>query len=239
MTLIALAGAMAAAFTANVRSWERYVDREFSEQKFDAIVRYRAAALGRRGGPHLRRGAAPQAREPAVDGFGLLDGKDYHFIGIPQPPALRRLVFKEGGLFSADGAREIIINQSYTEKRRFALGQLVEVESGGRTVQLKVVGRLEDLTIGMAFVPIETARELFGVAPGKNTASLCAFGGPAAAEAARTELFKREDISWVNLLEEMRQAVNEYLADSLMLFARIIIGLTTVLAILFMLPPSA
>ncbi|MBI5477618.1 MAG: hypothetical protein HY906_02110, partial [Deltaproteobacteria bacterium] len=234
MTLIALAGAMAAAFTANVRSWERYVDQEFSVQKFDAIVRYRAA-LSADEEARVYAAVPPRGREPVVDGFGLLDGKDYHFIGIPHRPPIRRLVFKEGGHFSADNAREIIINQSYTEKRRFALGQLVEVESGGRTVKLKVVGRLEDLTIGMAFVPIETAREVFGVAPGKNTAALCYFGGPAAAEAARTELFKREDIAWVNLLEEMRQAVNEYLADSLMLFARIIIGLTTVLAILFML----
>jgi ABC-type lipoprotein release transport system permease subunit len=233
-TLIALAGAMAAAFTANVRSWERYVDREFSQQKFDAIVRYRAA-LSADEEARIYAAVPPQRREPAVDGFGLLDGKDYHFIGIPHRPPIRRLVFKEGGLFSADDAREIIINQSYTEKRRFALGQMVEVESGGRKVQLKVVGRLEDLTIGMAFVPIQTGRELFGVAPGKNTAALCYFGGPAAAEAARTELFKREDISWVNLLEEMRQAVNEYLADSLMLFARVIVGITTGLAVLFML----
>ncbi|MEW6378000.1 MAG: ABC transporter permease [bacterium] len=85
----------------------------------------------------------------------------YQLVGIAGEHSLIRPDIIEGGFFSSNDAREIILNMEMRDKYGLKVGDQVEVWAGNRRkANCKLVGIMNNFTLGQAFVPAGFAQDI-------------------------------------------------------------------------------
>jgi len=234
--LIALAGSLATAMRVSQMAWVHYAKNAFAGEKWDAIVAFRVPLAQRDIDPILKNTPQVHDQRRIVFGSGIIvDGdarSQYRLIGIEYAKPSRYLRYLEGGFFSGEHEPEIIINANFSSGHKYHVGQTVHVESNrGTQHPVKVVGITNDMTMGVAYMPIGFARKVLDRANDDTGMFLYINGDP---HAAKKALFQNEMVQYVSLKADMEKQTWEYLK---VMFALVTVALviSVAMAVMFML----
>jgi putative ABC transport system permease protein len=90
------------------------------------------------------------------------------------------------------------------------VGKTVVVRVGEREEPLTIVGLMNDMTVGQAYVPLKTAQELLG-AGGQVNGLMGAVALPL--ERVKEGLFRHEEVKEIFSMADVRQAMDEYVGN--------------------------
>lgn len=186
-------------------------------------------------GRELSAQAGLVTADPFVKGYasvfvGQGSAADYQLVGVPLHSTLIPLRLDEGNGFSRADAGEIILNASFPDGPRPALGDTVTVTALGRAHKLRVTGLVSLLSSRQCFVPIETARRILGLT-GKCSGFIAKLNGAESAEAEKL-LYSSQDVRRVTVKSDLEHAINELCAKGTGLISlAVIIGSVVALTI--------
>jgi len=206
---IGLAGALSIVL-ASIQTHKR---TSMAREHWDIMVNFRYPVSLEEVG-HIANASGIDRFVPGIAGFAQvrIDGSDldYRLLGFPASGWMRQLDLVQGRMFSSDSERAIILNDNWIDKKRFDLriGKTVLARAGGRQEPLTIVGLMNDMTVGQAYVPFGTAQELFDARGGINglmaTVSL-------PLEKVKQSLYGHEAVKEVFGLADIDRAMDEYL----------------------------
>lgn len=236
VALIAMAMAMSMAFRFSRTAWNEYAKMAFAHERWDAIVAFKVPLPPDEAAPIFATAGVAEV-EPVVSGFvelcdtPELGCADHRIVGMHAADHLRTFRFVSGGLFTRDDEPAIVMNNNFNHTRPYKIGERLWIKSGGRTEAVRVVGLIDDMTIGLGYVPIQVARRVLSL-PVEYTSFLARFAAPP--RQVEKALFAHEMVTYVSLKAEMHELVYQYL-EILWSIIESAITVSMILAGLFML----
>jgi len=233
----ALVIALGGAFLTVLHSVDRFKDDMFARERWDVMVNFRTPLSPERLREILNAAGIGRAA-PGVSGFARVEvgGRVLHqqILGFPPERFPRRLQIVEGRMFRDPAERAIVLNRNWMDDGGAPprVGDPVTVRAGGRQERLTVVGLMSDMTVGQAYVPLETARALLGLEGGAVTGFMAPSDRPAAA--LKEELYRNEEVADVFGLEEIRESMDAYMLQMRGVF-RASLGVSIAVTVLFLL----
>jgi putative ABC transport system permease protein len=213
VTLIAVAMAMSLAFRFCRTAWDEYAKMAFSHERWDAIVAFKTALKPAEAEPIFATAGVVEV-EPMVSGFvevcdtadsGCID---YRIVGMHAADRLRSFRFVQGALFATDDEPSIVMNNNFNHTRPYKIGEEIWVKDGERREKVRVVGLIDDMTIGLGYVPMGIARRVMNIPEAFTSFMARVEGDPRTVEKA---LFAHEMVTYVSLKVEMHALVLQYL----------------------------
>lgn len=206
---IGLAGALSIVL-ASIQTHKR---TSMAREQWDIMVNLRYP-VGIEEVANIAKASGIERFVPGIAGFARvrIDGSDldYRLLGFPASGWMRQLDLVKGRMFSSDSERAIILNDNWIDKKRFDLriGKTVLARVGDRREPLTIVGLMNDMTVGQAYVPFGTAQELFDSRGGIN-GLMATVSVPL--EKVKQNLYGYEAVKEVFCLADIDRAMDEYL----------------------------
>ena len=233
---VALPLGLGGAFLVVLHSVDAYKDELFEREHWDILLHFRYPLPPERAEEIL---GAAGVREGAlgVSGFGQLRvaglAMNNQLLGFPADRYPRALNLVEGRMFRDDGERGIVLNRNWLgdDRDKLRVGDTVEVDTGVRQEQLKIVGLMSDMTVGQAYLPLKTAQTLLGMEGTFNGAMVTV---PGSVEQAKERLFQHEEVAGAYSLAEIRAGMQAYM-DQMQGVLHLSVGVGIAIATLFLL----
>ncbi len=232
--LMALAISLSTAFIITHSTVEHFADTSFSREDWDALALFRTP-LEKKDFMEITSTPGVDRWHPMIHGAVTLTtqrGDSAHFglVGNPTQGYMRRFKFLSGQWLSSDSAWEIVINNNFYTLPHIRVGDTITVTAKNKDYSFTIVGLVSDMTMGVAFAPIETVRGIMDL-QGKASGFLVASHLPP--EDLKKALFTHEMINYISLKSEMKEQVREALAQ-VRTVVNVAIGISIFMAILFL-----
>ncbi len=233
---VALAIGLAGSLSIVLSSLHVYKNKGIEREQWDIMVnfRYPLEALD------VQKIAAESGIRhfvPGILGFGqvTIDGTDfdYRLLGFPSSGWMRKLDLVDGRMFISDHERAIILNNNWIDKKRFHLrvGTTVYVKVSDHKESFTIVGLMNDMTVGQAYIPFGTAQELFK-SQGKVNGIMATICRPL--QEVKERLYGYQEVKEVFALSDLDAAMDEYM-NALKRIYYAAVGVTIVIALFFLL----
>lgn len=232
--LMALAVSLSTAFIITQSTFEHFADQAFSREDWNAIAAFRTP-LGGKDFAEIVSSHGIEKWHPMIHGVAQVTtkrGDTAHFglVGLPAAGSMRRFKFVSGRWFTRDDSWEIVINNNFYTLPHVAVGDTVTVTAKNRDYTFTIAGIVSDMTMGVAFAPIETVRKILGL-EGKASGILAASSLPT--EDLKKSLFSHEMVTYITTKYEMKEQVREAMAQARAVI-NVAIGISIFMAVLFL-----
>lgn len=230
VALVALAIAIMTAFYASTQSWNYYAEKALGQEKWDIISTFRAPLTPAEAQKIWNKKELSNIR-PFSSRTGVVRGKKFvkDFV-IRTENDMREstdVEFTEGGYFTSPDAFEVILSK--VDHLPIKAGEQVVISADKKEYTFKVVGILNRMTTGLAYLPKGTAKKLIQ----ENATGFYANSSVSPKE-IKNLLYQDENVAWVQIKSDIKVAVLEFLAQA-MVVTQIALWVSIGMAMLFLL----
>lgn len=232
--LISLAISLSTAFIISQSSAEHFADEAFNRERWSALAAFRTS-LDKEHVAEIASNKNIENWHPVIHGVANLttqkgDSSHFALVGVPSKNFLRRLHFLSGEWLKSDNSYEVVINNNFYPLPNVRVGDTITVSAKNHDYSFKIVGIISDMTMGVAFAPIETVRKILELG---DKASGIFVSSSLAPEELKKTLFSNEMVTYVSLKHEMKQQVRDAMVQ-LRSVINVAIGISIFMAVLFL-----
>ncbi|MBN1652873.1 MAG: FtsX-like permease family protein [Deltaproteobacteria bacterium] len=230
IALVALAIAILTAFYSSTQSWEFYANKALAQEKWDILATFRVP-LSKAEAEKIWNRKEISGVRPVVGELGRVQGKgfyrDYLLYSAGNLSKILDVDFTAGGYFTSDEAFEVIFSK--VDHLPVKVGDRVKISSDKRSYTFKVVGILNRMTTGIAYIPPKVAAKMLD----DRIRGFHAYSSLPPVEIKKL-LYQDENVAWVQPKLDIKTAVLDFLAQAIVV-TKISLWIAVSMAVLFLL----